>query len=143
MKYHFKIHAESSGYWADCLELKGCISQADTREELEVNLEEALNLYLSEPLNSKHIFPKPIGNLEGKNIIGVLVHPSVGFANRLREFRIKCKLTQHQMKDRLGFKYLSSYQRLEDPKRANPELRTMYLIKKSFPKFKFEDIFLV
>lgn len=141
MKYHFRIYSDASGYWAKCLELEGCQTQADTREALVLNLSEALNLYLSEPLDSKHIFAKPSKRITGKNVIAVQVRPSVEFANRLREFRIKCKLTQHQMKDKLGFKHLSSYQRLEDPERANPELKTMCLLKKIFPRFKFEDIF--
>jgi hypothetical protein len=34
MKYHFKVHKEMSGFWAECLELNGCITQADTQKEL-------------------------------------------------------------------------------------------------------------
>lgn len=106
------------------------------------NIQEALNLYLSEPYNSKHIFPKPKKESSARNTIAVEVWPSVAFANRLREFRIKCKLTQHEMRHKLGLKHLSNYQRLEDPRRSNPELKTMCLLKKVFPRFKFEDLFL-
>ena len=34
MKYHFKIHKEKGGFWAECLELVGCSTQADTKDEL-------------------------------------------------------------------------------------------------------------
>ena len=49
MKYRFKIHSEEKGYWAECIELKGCITQGDSLEELHQNIREALQLYLEEP----------------------------------------------------------------------------------------------
>ena len=33
MEYHFKIHKEKNGYWAECIELSGCNTQGDTLEE--------------------------------------------------------------------------------------------------------------
>ncbi|MDR2792980.1 MAG: type II toxin-antitoxin system HicB family antitoxin [Treponema sp.] len=66
MTYHFKIHREKDGFWAECLELDGCITQADNPEELYKNCEEALNLFLEEPADSKIIFPLPDDSLEGK-----------------------------------------------------------------------------
>ncbi len=141
MKYHFKIHKErSGGYWAECIELEGCRTQAHTRAELDGNMVEALNLYLSEPQDSKHIFPPPKKSLSGKNIVVVFAHPSVAMANRIRELRLKSKLTQVAMKDRLGIKNLSNYQRLEDPERANPEWQTLLLIKRAFPRFRVDDL---
>lgn len=59
MYYHFKIHKEKNGYWAQCIELKDCITQADTLDELHKNLYEALNLYLNEPDSSSIHFPLP------------------------------------------------------------------------------------
>lgn len=140
MKYHFKIHTEKQGFTAVCMELSGCQTQADDRRQLLENMEEALNLYLSEPFSSGHIFPAPRREASGRNIVSVGVYPSVAFANRLREMRLRCKLTQMEMKARLGIKNLSNYQRLEDPSRANPEWKTLFLIKKQFPKFKVEDL---
>jgi antitoxin HicB len=141
VKYHFKIHKErAGGYWAECIELEGCRTEADTREDLECNMAEALNLYLSEPQDSKYIFPAPRKSLSGKNIAAISAHPSVAMANRIRELRLKSKLTQVAMKDRLGIKNLSNYQRLEDPQRANPEWHTLLLIKRAFPKFRVDDL---
>lgn len=140
MKYHFKIQSEKKGYLAFCIELEGCQTQADSKTELLRNMEEALNLYLSEPFNSRHVFARPKKDVSGRNIMAVSVAPSVAFANRMRELRIRYGLTQLEMKKRLGIKYLSNYQRLEDPLRANPEWKTLFLIKKNFPKFKVEDL---
>lgn len=140
MKYHFKIQTEKRGYSAFCLELEGCQTQAEGKAELLRNMEEALNLFLSEPFSSRHVFTRPRKDLSGRNIVAVSVAPSVAFANRMRELRIRCGLTQVEMKKRLGIKNLSNYQRLEDPSRANPEWKTLFVIKKNFPKFKVEDL---
>ncbi len=59
MKYHFKIHKEGSGYWAQGIELKGCITQGASFEELEINMRDALETYLDEPKDSKDIIPLP------------------------------------------------------------------------------------
>lgn len=141
MKYHFKIHKEKSGgYWAECIELHGCRTQGENREELEKNMFEVLNLFLSEPADSKCIFSQPQKKIEGRNVLAVSVKPSVAIANRIRELRLKSNLTQMEMKIRLGIKNLSNYQRLEDPERANPEWKTLLLIKEFFPKFRLDDL---
>ena len=44
----FKIHKEDNGYWAECIGLEGCDTQADTLEELNSNIKEALSLYWEE-----------------------------------------------------------------------------------------------
>ena len=140
MKYHFRIHKEGAGFWAECLELEGCHTQASTRAELDKNMAEALNLYLSEPPESKHIFAKPFLRPKGANLVAVEVWPSVAIAGRIRELRLSHSLTQVAMKDRLGIAHLSSYQRLEDPSRANPEWQTLIRIKKAFPNFELDDL---
>lgn len=140
MKYHFKIHKEKRGYWAECIELEGCSTQGETRAELETNMSEVLNLYLSEPMTSRHLFPYPRTKISGKNIKLVEVEPSVAIANRIRELRIRSHLTQQMMKEFLGIKNLSNYQRLEDPERSNPEWATLMLIKSKFPQFKLDDL---
>ena len=66
MKYHFKVHKEGNGYWAECIELEGCLTQTErdpkggSIEELHYNMREALNLYLSESPDSDLIFPRPL-----------------------------------------------------------------------------------
>lgn len=44
-------------------------------------------------------------------------------------------MTQKAMQVFLGIKSLSNYQRLEDPKRANPELKTIINLVKKIPEF--------
>lgn len=140
MRYHFKIYEEERGYWAKCVELTGCVTQADSKKELIENAQEALNLYLDEPENSKVIFPAPKGLVKGKNIIEIPVEPKIAFATVLRQERIKNHLTQNQVAKKLGFKNPYSYQRLENSKTANPSLLTIASLKSIFPGLNLEAI---
>lgn len=139
MKYNFKVHKEKKGYWAECIEL-GIVTQAENKKELLLNMQEALDLYLSEPLDSSIIFPVP-KSLKSKNLVQVTVSPSVAFAMYLRQTRIKKKLTQKAMMQLLGIRNLSNYQRLEDPERANPELKTLFDLQDKLPELKISNLF--
>jgi predicted RNase H-like HicB family nuclease/DNA-binding XRE family transcriptional regulator len=133
MKYHFKIHKEKTGFWAECLELNGCVTQADTQEELYKNCEEALNLFLEEPNDSKIIFPLPDDSLDGeKDIIKIQVDPGISLAVLLRNYRLNSNMTQKQVAEMLGMKNIYSYQRLE--KKSNPTLTVINKIHTIFPK---------
>ena len=47
MKLSAIVHvAEKGGYWAEVPSLPGCVTQGDTREELEENLKEAIDGWL-------------------------------------------------------------------------------------------------
>lgn len=47
MKLQAVIHtAEEGGFWAEVPALPGCVTQAETREELETNLREAVEGWL-------------------------------------------------------------------------------------------------
>jgi antitoxin HicB len=140
MRYHFKVHAEKKGYWAECIELKGCLTQAGTKKELLENAVEALNLFLDEPESSKVIFPEPINPGKRKNLIEVAVDPKIAFAMALRQERIKSHLTQSQVAKKMGLKNPYSYQRLENSKTANPSLLTIVSLKSIFPDLNLEAI---
>jgi predicted RNase H-like HicB family nuclease len=49
MIYHFKVHKEQRGYWAQCIELPGCFTQGNSIKELLQNMQDALNLYFEDP----------------------------------------------------------------------------------------------
>ena len=138
MKYHFKIHKEGKGYWAECLELSGCFTEGDSIEELCDNMQEALNLYIEEPLNSKKLAPLPDESIPvNRNVIEVAVDPSIAFSFMVRYNRIQHGLTQKEAAKKLGFDNIYSYQRLEN-KNCNPTLKVIYQIKKAFPDFSLD-----
>ena len=132
MKYHFKVHKEAAGFWGECIELTGCVSQGDTLGELTRNLKEALNLYLDEPEKSQVISPLPKGSMRGRNILEIEVDPQIALSMLVRTERLKRKWTQKTAATELGIP-LYSYQRLESSKTANPEWRTLIKLRKIFP----------
>jgi antitoxin HicB len=135
MKYHFKIHKEGKGFWAHCLELEGCVTQADSLQELYENMQEALNLYIEEPADSKCLASFPDDSIKiSKNIVEVPVKPNIAFAFLIRYFRIKHGLTQKETAKRMGFNKIWSYQRLETGN-CNPSLEMLSKIKEVFPEF--------
>ncbi len=140
MEYHFKIHREKGGFWAECVELDGCFTQADSLEELMESCGEALNLYLEEPGDSGIVFPLP-GKMPGskKNVLKVPVSPGIAAAVLLRRCRSAAGLTQKQAANLLGMKNVYSYQRLE--KKSNPTVSMIRKIISVFPEFKPELIF--
>lgn len=103
MRFHFKIHKENKGFWAECIELEGCNTQADTLQRLEKNMSEVLNLYLSEPEDSTVVFPIPDETIkEAKDIVSVKVDPHVAFAFLLRRYRLVNKLSQQDVAKKNG-----------------------------------------
>lgn len=141
MFYNFRVHKETKGYWAECVELKGCVTQADSYNVLLKNMEEALNLFLDEPETSVMVFPLPKKNIAGKFIVKVPVNHKIAFAVKMKIYRAGKGLSQRQAADLLGMKNIYSYQRLESTKKANPNLSTIARIKSIFPDFDIEDVF--
>lgn len=140
MKYHFKTHKEGNGFWAECVELEGLLTQADSKEELWDNMQEALNLYLQEPVESDYLAALPNPKLSKKsNLVQVNVDPEIAFAFMVRYHRMKKKLTQKEAAKRMGFKSLYSYQRLE--KKCNATLEMISKIKTLFPDFSIDFAF--
>ena len=135
MKYHFKVRKEGKYYWAQSVELEGCITQATSMRKLKENMEEALNLYLQEPDNSQDLAPLPRKNIKKtRSIVEVPVDPLVAFAFMVRYHRVvKHGITQNQAAKKMGFDNLYSYQRFES-KRCNPTLENISKIKKVFPE---------
>lgn len=135
MKYHFKITKEKIGYSARCIELEGCFTEGDTMEELRQNMEEALNMYVEEPEDSKELAMLPKDSIRcSKHVIEVSLDPQIAFSFMVRYCRIKHGLTQQQAAKKMGFPDLYSYQRLE-AKKCNPTLKILSKIKKLFPEF--------
>ncbi len=139
MKYHFKVHKEGKFYWAQCLELEGCVTQGRNLKELNANMQEALNLYIQEPDDSTDLAVLPRSNVrKSKNIAEVSVDPEIAFAFMVRYHRIKKhRMTQNQAAKKMGFETIYSYQRLE-AKKCNPSLKMMTKIKRAFPDFSID-----
>ncbi|GHT36111.1 hypothetical protein FACS189427_07090 [Planctomycetales bacterium] len=93
MNYHFQVHKEDTGFWAECCELDGCITQGETFEELQYNCAEALNLYLIEPDNSALILSLPDDSLtDRRELLQVAAEPKIAASVVLRNRQFAEKL---------------------------------------------------
>lgn len=138
MKYHFKIQAESKGgYSAQCIEIPGCLTQGDTLAELRDNMQESLNLAVSEPEDSKYLVALPKKVKLGKNIEEVALDPQVALAFSVRYHRLRNGFSQKDAAKKMGFSDIFSYQRLESP-RCNPTLKTLWKLRELFPGFSLD-----
>ncbi len=138
MQYHFKIHKEGKVFWAQCIELEGCFTQADTKKELLLNMQEALNLYVEERSNSKDLAAMPNKNIKkSSDVIAISLDPEIAFSFLVRYWRLKSGWTQKEAAEKMGFETLNSYQRLE-AKRCNPSLKTIGMVKKIYPEFSID-----
>ena len=111
MVYHFKIHTEDTGFWAECLELDGCSTEGETIEELAANAEEALNLYLEEAVDSPVTHPLPRDN-NAEDVIEVPVDPQLALSVVLPRLRAEHHFTQKDVADKLGMKNIFSLPRI-------------------------------
>ena len=134
---------KDGGYWGECIELNGCMSQGDTLEDLKKNLTEALNGYLDEPPSSKVSFPLPKKSFEPEEglIVKIEVDKKIAFAVLLRNARLAERYAQKKVADMLKYKSVYAYQRLEDPKKTNPTLKTIHSITKILPSFRADLLF--
>lgn len=132
MRYHFKIHKESDGFWAECIEIPTCVTQGNSKDELLKNMQEAINTFLAEPQNSKYLAPLPkVGIALTPSIVSVAVDPTIALAFSIRYNRIKKGLTQKEAAKRLGMRSLFSYQRLE--RKCNATLEMIVKLMTLFP----------
>ena len=139
MRYHFKIHKEKDGFWAECIELPGCVTEGNSTKELRENMQDVLNTYLEEPDYSQYLAPLPKKSIKlSSNIVEVSVKPSVALAFSIRRQRIKHGLTQQEVADKLGMKKVFGYQRLE--RRCNPTLDLIYKLVLLFPSLSLDMI---
>jgi len=140
MKYHFKLEKEDKGYSAQCMEIPGCITQADTLKELKENMKEALELVLDELPDSKYVAPLPNARIrKTKSINLISPEPQIALAHMVRYYRIKHKMTQKQIAKKMGFKDIYSYQRLETSK-CNPTLKTILKIREILPEISLDMV---
>ncbi len=139
MKYHFKIHKEGNGFWAEGIELHGCFTQANTFKDLQHNMQEALNLYVDEPADSTNFAAFPDESIKlSKTVVEVALDPNVAFAFLVRYNRIKNGLSHQEAAYRMGLKSTYSYRRLETSK-YDPTLEMLMKIKKLFPDLSIDS----
>ena len=102
----------------------------ETLEEAIKNAEEALNGCIESDFERGYEIPEP-QSLEGENYHKISIRPHIEIALQLR--KIRAKRSQMELAKELGISY-QAYQRLENPRRCNPTVKTLEKIAKVFNK---------
>ena len=111
-------------------DLRGCLTYGNTLEEAMENAKEALTGYL-ESIDLRRIdIPHP-SRPKGKDVYFIAPETSTAFAVWLKLTRTEKGLSQKQAAEMLGINF-QSYQKFENPKKANPTLRTIDRIERTF-----------
>jgi antitoxin HicB len=127
MHYNCTIEKEGEEYIAQFPDMTNIVTCGFTHDEALYMAKDALNGVLSTELELGHSIP-PALYQDG---YPVEVLPQVAIAIRLREWR--GKENQSTIADRLGIRY-QSYQRLENPVKSNPTIKTLDKIAKLYGK---------
>ncbi len=102
----------------------------ETKEEALVNAAEALNGAIESDFERGFILPKP-RKINSKNSFEIPVQPHIELAYQLKNLR-KGK-TQVEIARELGISY-QAYQKLENPRKCNPTIKTLEKISAVFGK---------
>jgi antitoxin HicB len=126
----FEFDASERVYNVHFPDIKGCMTFGDDLDEAKRMASEALTGILLTLIDKGRDIPTP-STLKGATIHVIEPEKTVAFALWLRDQRKKTGMTQTEVADKLGVKY-QVYQRLEDPERANPTLKTIHRLERVF-----------
>lgn len=111
-------------------DLPGCHTFGETREEAITMAEEALSAYLESIDLRKIKIPGPSA-LKGRCVVYISPDSKTAFAVWMKLKRMEKGLTQKKAAELLGISF-QSYQKFENPGKANPTLTTLKKIESLF-----------
>jgi len=131
MKYPAFIYKEKDGIFLEFPDLPGCLTDADTIEDILIYGNEALTGYLESLIERDKEIPKP-SMLTGENIIWFEVPPKLNVSIQIREERKRQGLSQKDLAKKMkgSFRTIQQVERLK----SSPTLRTLGHIARALGK---------
>lgn len=123
---------KDKSYLVEFPDLKGCLTEGVNLEEALKNAKEALAGYLASIFERGFVIPEP-SKRKGGNIHYIEPVPEVATSIMLRKIRNEKKLNQTECAKMLGISY-QAYQRLENPGKSNPTIKTLAKVARVFGK---------
>ncbi|MGI5172235.1 type II toxin-antitoxin system HicB family antitoxin [Treponema sp. OMZ 840] len=123
MTYYCTLKKEDNVYYVEFPDLPNVFTFGETKEKAIEMAGEALNGVLESEITRGIHIPLPSFISE----YPVEVEPNIAFSLMLRKNR--GKKTQNEIADKLNISY-QQYQQLENPKKANPTLKTIAKLQK-------------
>ena len=130
LSYPAHIVKEDDAFLVTFPDLENVATFGSTIEEALQNAEDALNGCLASDFERNFSIPEP-SNIAGEGIHTITVAPHVAVAIMLRKLR--ADTSQVEIARKLNIAY-QVYQRLENPRKANPTLKTLEKIARVFGK---------
>lgn len=124
------VEKEDDAFLVTFPDLENVVSSGKTIEEALLNAEEALNGCLASDFERNFEIPEP-SRLSGADSHLISVAPHVAIAILLRKLR--ADKSQAEIARKLNITY-QVYQRLENPRKANPTVKTLEKIARVFGK---------
>ena len=130
LAYPAHIEKEDDGYLVTFPDLENVITYGATVEEALHNAEEALNGCIETDFERNFTIPSP-SNVAVNKAYSIPVAPHIAVAIMLRTLR--ADRPQTEVARQLNISY-QVYQRLENPRKANPTVKTLEKIARVFGK---------
>ncbi len=136
MVYYCRLVEEEGVFLVEFPDVPNAITSGRSEDEALFNAAEALNGVLESDIS--HGYPLPeAATGPGKGLHQVEVEPHVLIAWELRKLR--GDRPQSEIAAKLGLSY-QAYQRLENPAKGNPTVRTLQRVAKAFDKHLIIDL---
>ena len=133
-----KFDKEDSVYLVSFPGLKGCHTYGETLDEALEMAREALTVYL-ESLFDRGLNLPEASKVKGRDVYLIEPDTSVQIPIMLREGRKEEGLSQEEVAARLKISY-QAYQKLENPNKCNPTVKTLEKIARAYDKSLFIDL---
>ena len=124
------VKAAEGGYIVEFIDMPSCVTEGDTLEEAKAMAKEALSAMLYSLDSRKMIIPEP-SDKKGRGIYYIEPELNIAFAITLKKERERMGLSQKDVAERMNVNW-AYYQRIENPRRTNPTLKTIDKLQKIF-----------
>ena len=130
MTYAAKITKQEGSYLVSFPEFPNVNTYGDTLDEARQNAAEALNGAIESDFERGFDLPKPRKH-RGRGFYEIAIQPHIEIAYKLR--KIRNGRPQAEIARQLNVSY-QAYQKLENPRRCNPTIKTLEKISHTFGK---------
>lgn len=130
LAYPARIEKDGESFLVTFPDLENVVTYGASLEDALAHAEEALNGCIESDFERNFVIPAP-SSLSGDGLFQIPVAPHVAVAVMLRALR--AERSQSEVARQLNISY-QVYQRLENPRKANPTIKTLEKIARVFGK---------
>ncbi|MBF0592291.1 MAG: type II toxin-antitoxin system HicB family antitoxin [Nitrospirae bacterium] len=123
---------EDENFTVEFPDLKGCITYGDTIDTAKVYAKDAMSAFLASMFDRGFKIPEP-SDIKGDNVYLIEPEPYISVPILLRKLRQEFGYSQIDVSKRLGIPY-QVYQKLENPNKCNPTVKTLAKIANIYNK---------